>query len=154
MGVSRWGGPESREYPAFSMATRPIRQPPTTKADLPCVAYAFSCLFLSLFFLFLIFFYLSLLPRLSIRFPFHRAIFCVCFFHLLSAFFFPDFVHASRKKESNDVNLYTSLPLDNVAVNLTCKHKAHTTCLCAMYACLCACVYIDTGESHIDFADD
>lgn len=41
MGVSRWGGPSRRTRgipPAlFSMATRPIRQPPATKTDLPCV---------------------------------------------------------------------------------------------------------------------
>lgn len=42
MGVSRRGGPRrtNREYtpPAlFSMATRPIRQPPATETDLPCV---------------------------------------------------------------------------------------------------------------------
>ena len=150
MGVSRWGGPESREYPAFSMATRPIRQPPTTKADLPCVAYAFFLPFSFPFLFFLFsFFYLSLLPRLSIRFSFHRAILCVCFSHLLSAFFFADFVHASRKKESNDVNLYTSLPLNNVAVNLTCKHKAYIN-LPMCYVCMptCVCIRRYGRESH------
>lgn len=55
MGVSRWGGPSRRTRgipPAlFSMATRPIRQPPATKTDLPCVPRlifllsAFACLF-------------------------------------------------------------------------------------------------------------
>lgn len=70
MGVSRWGGPESREYPAFSMATQPIRQPLTTKeTDLPCVAYIFTLFCFSFFFSPFISFYPSILSTVETSNP-------------------------------------------------------------------------------------
>lgn len=161
MGVSRWGGPESREYPAFSMATRPIRQPPTTKTDLPCVANVSFSPFFFLFFFSLsnfFIFYLTLLLRLSIRFSFHSAILCVCFFPLLSFFFFSRF--RLRFKEEREQR-YEPLCLSSSQQrrsqpNLQATYSLRKLLHVAMYICvhMCMCAYTDTRESHIDFADD
>lgn len=161
MGVSRWGGPESREYPAFSMATRPIRQPPTTKTDLPCVAnVSFPPFSSSSFFLFPIFFifYLTLLLRLSIRFSFHSAILCVCFFPLLSFFFFSRFrlrFKEEREKRYEPLCLSSSQQRRSQP-NLQATYSLRKLLHVAMYICvhMCMCAYTDTRESHIDFADD
>lgn len=161
MGVSRWGGPESREYPAFSMATQPIRQPLTTKeTDLPCVAYIFTLFCFSFFFSPFISFYPSILSTVETSNP----------LFILPSFvspslslhpFFVSFRFVSFIFEEEGRGEGETIPLLSNIVDLTFRaqnsfsHACYTN-LCLyiyIYAWQYACIHRD-ARVNIDFADD
>lgn len=141
MGVSRWGGPESREYPAFSMATQPIRQPLTTKeTDLPCVAYIFTLFCFSFFFSPFISFYPSILSTVETSNP---------------LFILPSFVSPSLSPSFFSFRSYSkrgggegeTIPLLSNIVDLTFRaqnsfsHACYTNLCLYIYICVTVCVY-------------
>lgn len=134
MGVSRWGGPESREYPAFSMATQPIRQPLTTKeTDLPCVAYIFTLFCFSFFFSPFISFYPSILSTVETSNP---------------LFILPSFVSPSLSPSFFSFRSYSkrgggegeTIPLLSNIVDLT--FRAQNSFSHACYTNLCLYIYM------------
>lgn len=148
MGVSRWGGPESREYPAFSMATQPIRQPLTTKeTDLPCVAYIFT-LFCFSFFFFSFYLFLSFHPfhRGNFQSAFHPTVLCIPFSLSPSFFRFVSFrfVHIRRGGEGGGRNNTSSLQhrrsnFPSAKLVLTCL--LYKLVPIYIYICVTVCVY-------------
>lgn len=143
MGVSRWGGPESREYPAFSMATQPIRQPLTTKeTDLPCVAYIFTLFCFSFFFSPFISFYPSILSTVETSNP----------LFILPSFVSPSlspsfFSFRSYSKRGGGGGEGETIPLLSNIVDLTFRaqnsfsHACYTNLCLYIYICVTVCVY-------------
>lgn len=129
MGVSRWGGPESREYSAFSMATQPIRQPLTTKRLTYRVLLTFlpSFTFPSFFLLLP----LSIHPfhRGNFQSAFHPIVLCILFF-LHSFFVSFRFVHVRRGGKGETIPLLSNI------VDLTFQAQNSFSHACYTNLCL------------------
>lgn len=131
MGVSRWGGPESREYPAFSMATQPIRQPLTTKRLTYRVLLTFlpSFTFPPFFFFYL---FLSILSTVETSNPlFILPSFVFSSLSILFSFRFVSFRSYSKRGGKGE-----TIPLLSNIVDLTFQAQNSFSHACYTNLCL------------------